>query len=279
MDRGSPPPSDGQLLLDHPWVEEDLARLYDAFPFEDDVPFYLELAARQGPRVLELGCGTGRLLEPLARAGCEVVGIDSSPHMLSLARSKLDVDGHLSSRCRLVEGDIRDFDVGERFDLGIIAVRSLSYLTSREDQQAALARARDHLRPGGLLAIDLLHPRLAWLSESPGRLHHDLVQRLPSGEVLTRTECVVTTDLATQLRVIRSTYDLVDRDGMVRRRLVEWPLRFIYRYEGELLLEAAGFEVEDVYGGYRREPLASDSSVMMLLARAPHDGAGRGLRA
>src|SRR5919201_5521501 len=80
-----------------PWGDAILARLYDAFPFDADVPLYLELATAQGGRVLEVACGTGRVVVPLARAGHTVVGIDASQAMLGITRQKLAGDPSLAS--------------------------------------------------------------------------------------------------------------------------------------------------------------------------------------
>ena len=266
------PPSRALIRAEQPWGDAALARLYDVFPFEEDLPLYLELAAAEGGRVLEPGCGTGRVLIPLARAGHQVTGLDASPHMLAVAREKLASAGPaVAARVRLVEADMRSFDLGERFDFAVIAVRSFAYLLARSDQQEALSGVAAHLRPGGLLALDLLHPSPAWLLEPPGSLRQDLAQYDPEhGMTLVRTEAVVSTDLAAQVRVIRSAYEVVAGDGSVTKRFVEWPFRFTYRFEAEHLLERAGFEIEAVYGGYQHEPFTTDSRVMLLLARRGH---------
>lgn len=257
------------VRADQPWGDAALARLYDAFPFDADLPLYLELAAAQGGRVLELACGSGRVLVPLARAGYRIVGLDASPHMLALAREKLAAAGpDVAARATLVRGDIRSFALDDPFDLAIVAVKSFAYLTARADQQRALAAIAAHLRPGGLLALDLLHPAPAWLAEPPGSLRQDLVQSAPDTSVtVARTEAVVSTDLAAQVRVIRSAYEVVAPGGAATKRFVEWPFRFTYRFEAEHLLERAGFTVEALYGGYAREPFTSDSRVMLFLAR------------
>lgn len=259
----------GQVRVDHPWEHEALAELYDVFPFADDLPLYRELAAEQGGNVLELCCGTGRLLVPLAEAGCRVVGLDASEAMLRIARGKLAAAGRaVAERARLVHGDVREFDLGERFDLAIVPVNSFVYLVERADQQRALERVAAHLRPGGLLALDLFHALPGWLAEPPGSLRQDLLQHDPErGLTVARTETVVSVDLSRQVRVIRSVYDLVARDGSTTKRFVEWPFRWTHRFEAELLLERAGFEVEAIHGGYRREPFAADTKLMLFLAR------------
>jgi SAM-dependent methyltransferase len=259
------------VQAEQPWGDAELAQLYDAFPFADDLPFYLDLAERQGGEVLELCCGSGRVLLPLARAGHRLVGLDASPHMLALARQKLLAAGPaVLERVRLVQGDLRTFALEQRFGCALIAVKSFAYLTSRADQQRALERVAAHLRPGGRLALDLLQPAPTWLARPPGSLNQDLVQEVPErGITVARTEAVVSTDLANQIRVIRSAYEVVQRDGSLTKRFVEWPYRYVFRFEAELLLERAGLEVEAVYGGYQREPLTSDSPLMLLVARKP----------
>lgn len=262
-------PSGALLQADHPWGDAQLARLYDLFSFDGDLPLYLELAQRQGGRVLEVACGSGRVLVPLARAGYDVVGVDASPHMLALAQGKLDAEG---LEADLVRADMRDFDLGQTdFDLAIVAVKSFAYLTEVDEQLASLERIRTHLRPGGLLAIDLMHPALDWLSAQRGSMRDDLLQHVPDkGFTLSRVESVVSTDLTRQVRVIRSIYESVDDDGkVIDKRFVEWSYRWLHRFEAEHLLYRAGFEVEAVYGGYHREPLTTASSTMLFLATRP----------
>lgn len=260
------------MRVDQPWDDALLAPIYDAFAFTDDLPLYEQLAAAQGGRVLELGCGSARVLVPLALAGHEVTGVDASPHMLALAREKLEAAGpQVAARVRLVRGDLRTIDLGERFDLAIVAVKTFAYLVTRGEQQQALAAVADHLRPGGLLALDLPNPTPEWLSRPPGSVRQDVFGELPSsGAIVARTETMVSTDLAAQVRVIRSAYEVVS-DGQVTKRFVEWPFRYTYRFEAEHLLERAGFDVEAVHGGYDGGAFAADSPVLLLLGRRRGD--------
>ena len=132
----------------HPWGEAVLAPLYDAFPFSDDLPLYVELAeaaTREGGQVLEVACGSGRVLVALARAGCRITGVDVSPHMLALAREKLMAAGpDVAARARLVQADMRSFELGEQFDMAFIAVKSFSYLG---EPRRPTARPRQHRDP------------------------------------------------------------------------------------------------------------------------------------
>jgi SAM-dependent methyltransferase len=264
--------TDGVLVrADHPWADAQLAQLYDVFPFEGDLPFYLDLARAEGGRVLEVACGSGRVAVPLARAGHHVVGIDISPHMLALALAKLDRTG---TSAHLEQADMRTFDVRRHgpFDLAIVAVKSFAYLTEPADQLAALERIAEHLRPDGLFAIDFLHPRPDWIGAPNGSMRADLLAySAEHGFTLSRVESVVSTDLSRQVRVIRSAYEAVDERGaVISKRFVEWPYRWTHRFEAEHLLARRGFEIEAVYGGYERETFTAESSTMLFLARKRH---------
>ena len=108
------------------------ARLYDLmFPGRAPaVDFYRGTADRQGGSVLELGCGTGHLLIPIASDGHPCVGLDLSPDMLAEARRKAQDRG---VEVEWVQGDMRSFDLGRTFDLVVIAANSLLHLHEAED--------------------------------------------------------------------------------------------------------------------------------------------------
>lgn len=252
---------------DQPWTDAELARLYDAFPFDADLPLYLDVIERTGERVLEVGCGTGRLLLPLAGAGARLVGVDASAAMLELAERKLTEAGaDVRSRVRLVQADMRTLRLDEEFDVALLPVKTFAYLTSRADQLAALTAIADHLRPGGRFVLDLLNPDPTWLAQPAGSVRQDVTGQVDE-LVVTRTETAVSTDLATQVRMLRSAYEVIAPDGSVRKRIVEWPFRWTHRFEAEHLLERAGLQVEAVYGGYAGEPFASGSPVLVLVGR------------
>ena len=91
------------------------ADFYDYIPVyegRNDIDYYVDLAEKIGGPVLELGCGTGRVLVPVARTGCEITGLDPSPAMLDICRKRLkEEDSDLRKRVTLIEGDMRDFNL------------------------------------------------------------------------------------------------------------------------------------------------------------------------
>jgi hypothetical protein len=152
--------------------------------------------------------------------------------------------------------------------MAFIAVKSFAYLTKREEQQETLRNVARHLHEDGLFVLDLMNPSPAWLSQPDGTVRQDLAQDVrEKGITVVRTETWVSTDLAAQVRVIRSAYEVIERDGTMRKYYVEWPYRYTYRFEAELLLEQAGFRIEALYGGYRKEPFTSDAGTMLFVAR------------
>lgn len=255
-------------MTEHSDPYDRLARLYDFehADFEDDVEVYLALARAAGGPALELGCGTGRLMAALARAGLEVTGVDRSAAMLERARRRLAPFGE---RCRLVQAPMEGFALPSGFGLAIIALDGFAHLLRRADQRACLGRTFAALRPGGLLAIDLHNPDLVALAQSWGQLlwtaeFHDTERDL----IVTRFTAI-TVDVARQMQSARLVYDSLPASGvgMVERVTAELRTRFLFRPEMEALLEDAGFAVEQAYGGYDLTEYASDSPRLILVAR------------
>ncbi len=134
--------------------------LYDAiYADRDDIGFWQALAADANGPVLELGCGTGRVLLPLARAGLEITGLDFSAAMLARCRARLGAEPpEVRGRVRLVEADMTSFDLGRRFAAITCPFGGFQQLRTVEQQLACLDRCREHLLPGGTLVLDLPNP-------------------------------------------------------------------------------------------------------------------------
>src|SRR5215467_1386169 len=114
-----------------------IADLYDyVVPYQarQDIDLFVEAARASGGPVLEVGCGTGRVLIPTARAGIHIVGLDLSPGMLDICRKRLlEEPEAVRSRVRLVLGDMRNFDAGQKFKSVTIPFRPFQHLTTVED--------------------------------------------------------------------------------------------------------------------------------------------------
>src|SRR5262245_1112195 len=162
-------------------------------PGGDDIGFFLRLARETGDPILELGCGTARIAARLAEAGHRVVGLDLSAAMLNAAtRRRAGRPAAARRRPRLVEADMADHRLAIRFGLAFPAYRVFQALPDPERQLDALACARRHLRPGGLLVLDLFDPRLdllasdGWAVREVGEFRHATTGRRVDVDVLER---------------------------------------------------------------------------------------------
>jgi SAM-dependent methyltransferase len=245
------------------------ARFYDwdTGAEDDDFDFFRNLVARTGGPVLEVGCGTGRVLLPLAQAGVRVTGVDVSAAMLARARAKLAA-ARLLERVRLVEADAQAMVLDERFRLAFIALNTFMHFTTPSMQLRALERIRHHLHPGGVLALDLFNPHPDLLDDADGRLIHDFTRAGPGDGAVTTRFHSQRVDPATGTMEIAFFYDEVGVDGLMRRTVAPFDLHYFTRREIELLLDSCGFTVENVYGSYDLDPYWAGSPKLLVLATA-----------
>jgi len=231
-----------------------------------DLPFWQSLAEKTGGPALELACGTGRLLLPLARAGTNAVGLDASPYMLAVARRKLAQESpEVQARTRLVEGSMADFSLSEQFGLIYIPARSFQALLTREEQRSCLTSCAQHLRPDGLLAIDVFNPRLDLLINPTG--HDDGPSEFEGQEGLTVIHRAhVDYDRAEQTLAGPWWYEYDTEKGHVVREY-SLTLHYFFRFEMEWMLESCGFEADALYGDFERSPFTADSPEIIVVAR------------
>jgi SAM-dependent methyltransferase len=226
-----------------------------------DRAFYAQLAREQGGPVLELGCGTGRVLLPIAEAGLPCVGLDVSGNMLDVLRAKKP-----PSNLELVQASMTDFDLGtRRFALIFTAFRAFQHLLAVEDQLATLTCVRRHLAQGGLFAFDVFAPNLARTALEHEPEAEDL--RAPDGDEEIRRFVEVRRDLVTQIMSAKMRHERWQGDTKVGEGTTDLRLRWYFRYELEHLLARAGLVVDALYGGFDREPYDARRE-MIFVARA-----------
>jgi len=235
-----------------------------------DIPFYLDYASESGSPILEMACGTGRLLLPLAHAGYRITGVDVSPGMLALCRQRV-VQAGLQNRVSLVCGNMTNVNLQEkRFALAIVALRSFAHLLSHEDQLACLARLHVHLRSNGTLVIAVfaLNHRVAAQNENgPFMVLKEF--DLPDARRVVQSQRFVRYDPANQILYHEFRFAEFDRGGQpLRERTLPMTMRYTSRYELQLLLERVGFEVRDVFSDYDRRPHSGKHEIIMVARKA-----------
>lgn len=258
--------NDARRVHDDPYA--DIAELYDLEhgDFDADIELLLNFAEVVGDPILELGCGSGRLLVPLARAGFKVTGLDSSRPMLDRARSAIDVEG-LGNRITLFEADMvrADESPGGPFGLVIFSLNSLMHLTTPGQQRAALVAAREALDPRGQLIIDTLNPSPETLRHLMDGPHLEGSWDLPDGSVVDKWSH---RRASAEPQVIDTLlwYDRTRPDGTLTRTRSSFPLRYIHASELALMLELAGFVEPMFYGSYDLDPYDPESDRLLVTA-------------
>lgn len=238
--------------------------------FDDDIPFYVEFASKANGPILELGCGTGRVLAALEATGLPLAGIDTSASMLSVARLRLGPEVQLSVWDMRDVASCRSISNGPYF-MAFSAINTFLHLPDCESQVLALRSIREVVVPGGLLLLDLMVPEPRYLADLDGRVHLEFTGTLPTGDRLDKW-VVRTHDLAAQSIDTTVMFDVTDRaTGLVTRVSDYYATRYIHRYELEHLLHRTGWQIVSLYGSYELEPFDSDSERMLVLATWGND--------
>jgi SAM-dependent methyltransferase len=222
-----------------------------------DVDFYRAIAREHGGPILELACGTGRVLVPLAGDGHEVAGLDLEESMIAVARSKLGKSAEL----RL--GDMRHFDLGRKFRLILIAFNSIGHLHKRSDVENCFRCVKEHLSGDGLFVVSMFNPDLRLLTRRADDVRD--VSRYPDPEseheVIVTETC--TYDRATQ--ILTSNWQYTIGGSNFDTQLL---LRIFFPQELDVLLHYAGFEIRLKFGSFDRTEFAADSPHQIILATA-----------
>jgi SAM-dependent methyltransferase len=241
------------------------ARLYDLmFPGgEPAVDFYRTSADRQGGRVLELGCGTGHKLIPIASAGHPCVGLDFSAEMLTEARRKAHERG---VAVEWVQGDMRAFDLGRRFDFVFIAANSLLHLHEAADLVSCFRSVRQHLAPGAQFVFDVFNPSMRLLAEADGvrRTRESLAFVDPD-------RGPVSVDVAeiydAHAQVTRGTWYL-STDSEPDFVVAPLEVRIIFPQELPLLLSLGGLRLVERFGDWSGRPFAGDAPLQLCVCES-----------
>jgi SAM-dependent methyltransferase len=232
------------------------------FASGDQLNFYRRQVSHYGEPVLELASGSGRFTIPLAREGVNITGMDISEDMLDLAKSKASKE---RINIRFLQGDMRSFDLGEKFKFIFVPAQSLSHLHRREEVEDCLSCIRQHLADEGRLLIELFNSSVSMLAREPGRRYPVGQYNDPNGGSQVSVNEEVSYDSASQLNHIQwffrnegSTDDEV---------MLSLGMRQFFPQEMDALLWYNGFLIEHKYGNYNEDEFSRDAWKQLIICR------------
>jgi SAM-dependent methyltransferase len=246
-----------------------VARYFDAENADktDDLQLYSRLADQYPGQILDIGCGSGRILIHLAQRGHNCCGIDNDAAMLALFNHKLDHLPQLRQSIDVTEADVLRHEYRQTFSLILLSYNALMHFHEQDEQIALLRRLRAGLNAGGRLVIDL--PNAGPIFASPDNdaltLERTFLDR-DSGH-LVMLQSVSYLDRAAQLLDVEWIYDVIDGDGGVKRTIVPHKLRYFFLPELKLLLAHAGLALDAVYGDTDQSVYDADAERMIVLAK------------
>jgi ubiquinone/menaquinone biosynthesis C-methylase UbiE len=242
-----------QAEFNHP----ALVMVYDAaFGWSRDDDFFLSVVdAAPGARVLDLGCGTGRLALAIAAAGHAVTGVDPAAASLAAARAKPGAD-----QVTWIEGTSAVL-ADAAFDAAVMTSHVAQFVVTDDEWGRVLADLRRALVPGGLLTFDTRDPRArGWERWNPAESRREVA--LPDGRtVIFATEVI---SVAGGVVSFAIRYAFADGENLLSTA----DLRFRTEDELRSSLAAAGFTIEHIYGGWNREPIGAPDGEFLVVARS-----------
>jgi SAM-dependent methyltransferase len=222
--------------------EDNWAKIYDRIysGYKEDIKFYIDESKKVKGRVLEVGCGTGRIYLELLRRGIDCYGIDISKAMIEKLKSKKD-----NFNPKVKVADMKSFRYNKKFELIIIPFRTFLMNLTQKDQIKTLRNCYAHLKTGGKLILNFHSPDHSLLSQTL-----DLKKTSGNGTYFI--------DRINQ--VIRMIY----KEG---KEVFTFDMTFIGKKEFELLLKLSGFKKWNVYGGFKKELLKNTSQEMVWVIK------------
>jgi SAM-dependent methyltransferase len=260
------------MKTEKPLYDGFIADYYDSSPIlvgrTEDIAFYLNAVKQYGDPALELGCGTGRITLAIAEAGYRIVGLDISEEMLGRAAEKRSALRRESrERVHLVRGDMTEFDLREKFRCILIPFRPFQHLLETEQQISCLRCVAKHLAPKGLLILDFFQTDAERMHDERFLQETALIEYdLPGGRHVALSERVAAFHRAMQRNDVEMIFRVRHADGQQEHLVMEWTLRYFFRYEVEHLLARCGFRVDAVYGNFDGSPLRDESPEMIFVA-------------
>lgn len=228
----------------------------------EELPLIEQWARPLGGPLLDLACGTGRTALRLAARGHQVTGVDIVSEMVEWGRQKAAAQ---AVSVEWVVADARTFQLRQQFPFIYMVGNAFQFFHTRADQEALLARVREHLRPEGCFLFETRNP-------SPRNLYEFLypssrTYATPDGGRLDITDEQPNYDPMTQIQRYTSYYRWLHPDGQQVKKTKHIALRYVFPQEMEALLHYNGLQIRASYGSWQQEPLTASSREMIFVCQ------------
>jgi len=235
-----------------------------------DLPFYVDLAKQIGGPILEMGCGTGRVLLPIARMGIEIHGLDNATTMLGILRERIqDEPEQVRSQIALHQGDMRQFRGQKKYALVTIPFRPMQHMYTLEDQVAALKTGAFHLDNDGILALDVFFPKFQLMDVGIGEemLELEWPARSHPGRIVRRYFKKDAVDKIHQVFSATFIFRTYHNETLVSEETERIKLSYYAYPQLKALFRLAGLEAVEEYGSFSKTPLDNTAKEMIFLLR------------
>lgn len=200
--------------------------------------------------VLELGCGTGRILLPLIEAGFQCSGLDISKEMLAICKEKMLAQNVDTQKNQLMLGNMKSFKIERKFDAVIIPFNTFLYMATYEEQLSCLQSIYTHLEENGKFILDVFNPLYILSNRQEGVLYHELSKFHESRQSLINFYSSFFYE--DNYFHWNQFFEEMTSSGVTKffRKMI---LKAFFETELRALAQFTGFRVQNVYGSYKKD--------------------------
>lgn len=240
------------------------AEIYDQVYSDvfEDIYFYKNLASQTNNKILEIGCGTGRITIPIAQDNNSIIGIDISESMIEVLKNKIK---HSSLDISCLKMNMKNITMQEKFSLVMIPFNGFQSMLNIEDQYECLSSIRDHMESDSNLVLDMFPPSLNMFDQNHQTWYQvkEIISTNPSKSIMVKHSSKYM--LESQLIHTKLMIEEIINCEIVKTVYKDFSLRYTNRYESEYLFKHAGFKIENLYGNFNLDKFNEDSDKMIWI--------------
>ena len=245
------------------------AKLYDLDQRDNliaDIPFYLEYAKKLNGKILELGCGTGRISIEFVKNGYFVTGLDLSESMLEIYRNKLsNLPKNIIEKINLINGNMAEFNINQKYSLIIAPFRVFQSLTKEDDINNSLKCIKNHLELNGIFIINVFRPNKvldeSWCSSPRIQWERDDID---NGYHVVKKDSRDKIDIKNQIIYPKFIYEIIDKNGNKTEHLEFLELKYYYHEQLKMVLTNNGFKIIEEYGWYDKSDIENGRELIII---------------